>query len=279
MQNDTHLCPWNSCTHESPSRQGLGRHFSSSHGEKLVDYERRNANGVKCPTCSLGGFKTEKGMKIHHAKQHDEKIGGADINCNYCNKTKHVDLYEAKKHDLHFCDIDCKSKWQSEYLVGENHPSWIDIEEKNCEYCQEKFRPQPHALNERRFCSQKCMGEWRRENNTFSGEKNPMWEGGKIELTCEMCGEIFRVDKHKRSQARFCSYECKYKWQTTLQENENPAWKGGKVKISCKNCDSNFETIRATADRRTFCSKNVRVSGNQKTKEEKIILFGQVVST
>lgn len=121
-------------------------------------------DAVDCLSCDRT-FGSERGMKIHHSKEHAESLvkevrdcvvcgeefsfypsqnesqracsyecGGNLISeakqqgeteeCEYCGDEVDIEPWEREWKDSFFCDMDCKAEWQSEYLVGENSPSW-----------------------------------------------------------------------------------------------------------------------------------------------------------
>jgi len=65
---------------------------------------------------------------------------------------------------------------------------------KKCEYCNDEFE-RPDSINGRgrRFCSRKCMYDWRKNNN---------W----ITTKCMHCGKEFR--HRKKEDKKFCSLDC-----------------------------------------------------------------------
>lgn len=50
--------------------------------------------------------------------------GKVTVECAYCGANLDVYPSRLKQKDNHLCDNDCRGKWQSEYLSGENHPLW-----------------------------------------------------------------------------------------------------------------------------------------------------------
>ena len=49
-----------------------------------------------------------------------------------------------------------------------------------------------------------------------------------IEINCKSCGNPFKVYKYRAKSARYCSYVCKGKDQSTKYLGEaNPCWRGG----------------------------------------------------
>lgn len=56
-----------------------------------------------------------------------------------------------------------------------------------------------------------------------SGEKNPNWKGGSVEIKCGICNSIFTAPHN--SKRIFCSLKCK-----AISQKNKPAWNKGKVK-------------------------------------------------
>lgn len=147
-------------------------------------------------------------------------------------------------------------------LTGSNNPAWNGGGvEKSCEGCGETFTAVPANADRRRFCSYDCTNKWKseeyrerdfgsrlpvlrgEENPNFgadlSGPNNPRWKEYP-EITCEICGEIFRVRPAREDAARFCSRSCQNEWMSrnfgrlgmgdhlpVMRGEENPRWKGG----------------------------------------------------
>lgn len=100
-----------------------------------------------------------------------------------------------------------------------------------CDWCGEESTKYSNTIEglDHHFCDQECTGAWRSENMT--GEDAPNWDGGKITVECDWCGEPKQVipaigemrDNH------FCDTECMASWQSENQTGENsPTWEGGK---------------------------------------------------
>jgi HNH endonuclease. len=70
------------------------------------------------------------------------------------------------------------------------------------------------------------MGEWRSQ---LTGEDHPLYEGGKETLSCEQCGEQFKIVSAKADERRFCSQDCMGEWYSVHQSGQDhPGWRGGK---------------------------------------------------
>jgi len=114
-----------------------------------------------CPTCEKE-FETERAVKIHHSKIHDESIAGVTTECEYCGEK----VTAPASADRKYCSKRCVDKAKSESFSGRGHPQWVDYETTECEYCGDEFEEQ--TGNPNRFCSRKCQANSQSEE--FSGE-------------------------------------------------------------------------------------------------------------
>jgi len=72
---------------------------------------------------------------------------------------------------------------------------------------------------------------------------------------CEQCGKEYRIKPSHANGSRFCSRECKDKWQkTNLRGKNNPNYKL-KAKIVCRQCGEEFEVCPSRKNVRRLCSK------------------------
>lgn len=97
-----------------------------------------------------------------------------------------------------------------------------------CDWCGDLFRKKRSATEryDNIYCSMACRDKSR--SNHYRGEKHHNWKGGKEELTCEYCGEKYRVKSAEASRSRFCGEDCLHKWQSENKYGPNAAaWKGG----------------------------------------------------
>lgn len=117
---------------------------------------------------------------------------------------------------------------------------------KNCLICNKEFKVWPCDLKrgKGKCCSRKCYYNSRigippseetkqkiREAN--SGNKSSSWKGGKVVLSCLICGEEFRVKSCIKNKAKFCSKKCHGKWYSANRIGEKSInWKGGITPIN-----------------------------------------------
>jgi len=127
----------------------------------------------ECPTCD-NVFGTERAMKIHHTKAHDERLID-EKSCKECDET-----YEPTRTDQQYCSTDCAGNAQVEYVA------------KTCPHCEGTFEVPP-CESGLIHCSLECRYNARRET-----------------LTCANCAETFTVGQHAADRRQYCSNDCKY---------------------------------------------------------------------
>jgi len=188
---------------------------------------------AECPTCGDDHFKSERGMKYHHATVHGESITMNEYTCTWCDDTFERHPSAMTDSDKQFCSTDCMSSWVKNEQDTEDAPHWSGGEEGlTCFYCGEFFtRPQSQRTDsDKDFCSTTCWGNWLEENQT--SQNHPRWNGGKMEVDCTWCGESVRrkpsaVEKQERV---FCSLECQGCWRSENRTGEDAFnWRGGHV--------------------------------------------------
>lgn len=162
--------------------------------------------------------------------------------------------------------------WLERFNI-ERRSRWGKHIDKVCEQCGESFES---GYEDRRFCSQECYSEWKKE-----GYKH----------TCKQCGETFRV--FPSQDRKFCSRECYSEWRRKEDKNEQvcercgetfyaqkdrkycsrECYKDSKTEITCEQCGEDFKVFRKSADERRFCSQECFGKWQSKKQEsEKIKL-------
>lgn len=102
-----------------------------------------------------------------------------------------------------------------------------------------------------KFPGASLMSELLIYNN--SGKNGSNWQGGKITLVCEQCGEEYDIFSHEEDSRRFCNIECKKLW---MFENKKESI------LICDQCGNEF--IRQDSsinDGKHFCSKECAKEG------------------
>jgi len=188
---------------------------------------------AECPTCGDSHFKSERGMRYHHATVHDEKLRD-EYTCSNCGEIFTKLPSQMTDSDTQFCSDQCMGKWMERNKSGSDSPAWEGgTTTFTCIVCDKKF--ERYEVNEtpsnKHYCSSECFGEWVSENNI--GEDHPNWNGGKIVVNCEWCNNSLQrkpSDLEKNSH-HFCDYNCQGKWRSEYKTGEDAFnWRGG-----CKN--------------------------------------------
>ncbi len=79
------------------------------------------------------------------------------------------------------------------------------------------------------FCSECVENKTRQESQGISGPDHPRWNGGPVQLSCDVCGDSF--ERHPSSitgEATLCGDECRAKWLSDAYTGKgHPHWNGG----------------------------------------------------
>lgn len=197
-----------SMSESSPRQEATPESTDTSDKESLV-----------CPTCSRDDFASRRGMLMHHAKTHGEKIRKT-LNCEYCDNT--FDVKPSHASDRCFCSRSCKETWESENLSGENSHEWQGGKiEMHCEVCESVFEVRKYRQDTAKYCSHECRVEATKQ---MTGSDR--YNYNSVELECKWCNSTFKVPKSQADRRTFCSRDCYNSWLRNARE-EHPAYKGG----------------------------------------------------
>lgn len=113
---------------------------------------------------------------------------------------------------MFFCNKHCRSKWDSKKFDSQKV---LFI----CPVCDKEERVIPSVGRDRKYCSLKCLAEYRRIN-------------GSTLVSCDYCGEEFKKLNSKLSNNNFCTKKCSSRWSS---ENNNT-----QVSLNCHICNNVF---------------------------------------
>lgn len=121
---------------------------------------------------------------------------------------------------------------------------------RTCDYCGLSF----YSDYAKRYCSRECL----LESDSYAGENNPNYKGGKESAECEICGSSFEFYPSDK-QGLFCT-NCveTEQWQTPpgLTGPDNPQWTGGKLEATCQVCGATVRRHRSALKNKTIlCSR------------------------
>lgn len=121
-------------------------------------------NQSECPSCTRL-FDSERGMKVHHAKEHGESLAKESTECDYCSTQ--FEYYPSNQKGI-ACS-DCR---------GEAISDGKDLgETEKCEECNSEvpIEPWEREWKDMFFCDMDCKAEFQRGKG---GEGHPTWKGG-----------------------------------------------------------------------------------------------------
>jgi hypothetical protein len=133
----------------------------------------------------------------------DKKI----YNCDYCGLGREELVSQNNNQQNWFCSKTCKNEWQATNVVGKQHHQYKRVSSE-CSWCSEPMKVIPSVYNDRSdiFCDTDCAGKWYSENRV--GVRAPGYDGGQRQVTCQECGDMYKVKKARIAETRFCSLDC-----------------------------------------------------------------------
>ena len=173
-----------------------------------------------CPSCARV-FDTHRGLSVHHTRIHGEQL--ANRACAESGERSHV------PYETTYCSDRCRTIGQS--FEGAANPNYRGRKnETDCELCGESFEYYP-SEKVGVYCPD-CLteGSWR-EPPALSGAENPHYDGGKLALTCAVCGKSFeRYPSDVTSDVTLCSNECRAAWLSQAFTGDgHPNWEDGET--------------------------------------------------
>lgn len=174
----------------------------------------------ECPSCEATRDSWQK-LRLHHLSAHDESLPNRQ--CETCDEESYNE-YEKK-----YCSKTCRTKGRNRNMTGSANPNFQGRKETTrCEICGDDFEYYP-SEKPGRFCPD-CVGseDWHEPPN-LTGSENPRYNGGKVNLQCDVCDRRFeRYPSNVNEGATLCSPECQADWLSEAFTGEgHPNWEGG----------------------------------------------------
>lgn len=163
------------------------------------------------------------------------------------------------------CDREFANERGVNAHIGHAHPEYKQ-QSVECHVCgDQKTIPQcQYELSERFFCGQSCRHEFMADH--MEGDNNPSYNGGKVTISCERCGEAVKVTPALEDRKRYCSKSCYTKAMSERSGEQTPNYQGGKREIQCEECDSTFAVKKAREDIATYCSRECMGSAYERLR-------------
>lgn len=185
--------------------------------------------------------------------------------CEICEVQIEITKHRYKKHDRHFCSLNCRNAWSSEWLSGPSNHRWSDPVEYECDNCGAKFERLPHTFDgvNRAFCSRECHREWVsvspgsigdswRDGATKAELYGPNWDSIRESIIksqnghCRVCGahrselDIDLSVHHITPLKEFYSEDNGVDWESANQEENLVA--------VCNSCHRRWEGLPVIPD-------------------------------
>lgn len=149
-----------------------------------------------------------------------------EYECANCGSTftDYPSRREGRGRESFYCSKECKSKDEQ-----------VEKHEVTCAWCGADITKYPSSMGEvdgstleNHFCNKECESQHRQVH--WTGENNPAYSGGNVEVICEECGDAYTVKPSVSDETRFCSNECQDKNQTDEA-----------IELACDWCGDEFE--------------------------------------
>lgn len=154
-----------------------------------------------------------------------------EVSCSNCGKSKLISFRESQQYKNHFCNPQCKGKWDSENRKGLKAAHWqggnVIVA---CSLCKKEYEIAKYhqRLIEKRqsnnFCSFECRDKYR--SLYLIGENSSHWKGGGVKSNCSNCRVDIEIEHFNigRCKNNFCSSKCQYEYYTG---DRHYSWNGG----------------------------------------------------
>jgi len=171
-----------------------------------------------CPTCDRT-FGSQRGLRVHHSRSHDELL--PNRTCASCAEKFY------SKHEQKYCSDDCREDGVS--FEGSDNPNFDGGKTTTaCEICSTEFEYYPSEKSGK-YCSDCVETEDWQDPPDIEGEENPLWTGGKEDVSCTVCGRIVqRYPSQLNADVTVCSDWCRGRWLAEeFTGEDHPHWNGG----------------------------------------------------
>jgi hypothetical protein len=164
-------------------------------------------------------FDSWRGLAVHHSSVHGERLPNRE--CDNCGTEFYCGSARA------YCSEACHDEAVS--YEGQNNPTYRGGKETTeCNICGTEFEYYP-SDKEGLYCPDCVENEAWRDPPVISGRDHYRWNGGKLELDCDVCGDCFeRYPSNVTGEVTLCSDDCRSEWLSEAFTGEgHPNWEGG----------------------------------------------------
>lgn len=150
------------------SMEKIYEYICSECGGKIITHQKKKSDLKFCNDICKGKYLGK--IPKQRSPRNNKKIIKV---CAFCNKEYYV--INSRKNSK-FCSQSCREKFN---LATQNKAGDMIF----CDNCGEAHYRYNYDIQDNiqqhYFCSRKCMSEFYSNNNIFSGENSPTWNGGK----------------------------------------------------------------------------------------------------
>lgn len=99
------------------------------------------------------------------------------VNCTTCGNPLKRRAYNLIRSKNFFCDLECRGKYHSQNLLGQDNPTYRRVP-ASCAGCGSELLVIPYRAksHKKHFCNKACYGVWMSRNKV--GDNHPLWKGG-----------------------------------------------------------------------------------------------------
>jgi hypothetical protein len=272
-------------TLQSEIKRGAGKYCSIECAGKSRIGEKNHKWKPKikhiCEECGkefeVKPYQAKNGSRKYCSHECSEKAHSGEKNpnwkpkinqiCGKCGKEFDVSPWVIKENrGGKYCSKSCQYKARSRLYSGSNCPAWKPKIKRVCEECGKEIEitPSQAKIGQGKYCSRACLAK---AQSKLVGEKSPSWKGGMKKWICNQCGKEFQS---KKKSPRFCSKDCKNRYQSIHNRGANNPFYKDKIKRICQTCGKEFEVHPSVVEHGhgKFCSKECMITRITKKCEE-----------
>lgn len=171
----------------------------------------------QCPDCDRA-FDTHFDFTVHHTEAHETKLPN--------RRCEHCDSYFRAPHQQKYCSEQCRDEAVS--FAGEDNPNYRGGRDTTtCDLCGDEFEFYPSEKSGL-YCPTCVETKQWRTTPVVEKDDNPLWNGGKRVVTCEICGSEEERWPSEIVGVTVCSETCRRQWLSEAFTGEgHPNWTGG----------------------------------------------------
>jgi len=190
--------------------------------------------------------KTDYWSKYRTGENNPKSKPKINVKCAWCGKDILLPSWRVKKSNRHFCNAECRGKWQSEHKKGPTSPHYKKESHvlTECDYCGKSFKIRigQYKRHKTHYCSMDCC------DKAKTGKKYPEQRAELHKCICPICGKAFRQSKNVKRQSKTCSHECAIALRAKKRNKH--------VSLTCQYCGKKYSVPNCEKERSKYCSRS-----------------------